>query len=358
MELSERLIAIAGGNDPDDVAPEPEYEQRQEQEVPDETAVSDDADEQSTGEVENEGKEAESPQGPQSGKEAATSTDQNAEKVVEQAGTSDWLDDDSRQLGTSYGLTDEHLKNFSSAEEFRRATIIFELSKKAKAKAEEAVTTESTAEAVKPAEVKAEAKEPELDPDKYREAGYDEETVKLVKTLKEEREARLQSEGRISRMEKYFEEQERIEKVNAFHDATDSLDAERYGRSTDDKGEVQALKPEHDANRKRLFESFKTVLAGLSEQAKETGVAPKVTFKALVKRAENLEFGEELLKAEREKLQKELMAQSARRRPVGNRRATPAVVSAKQEEVDPVQNILNDPDVRKFLDDAKAENGR
>jgi hypothetical protein len=331
LELTEREIAIAKGEDPDAVA---KPEQKAESKVETNPAES--------------GKDSES------GKEAAS------DGVV-----SDWIDDEVRSLQGAYGLSEEDLKEFNGGEDFRKALSFYDkqlVKRSAKADTKPDTKPEAAqnkAETQPANKTESKPDEFDLDPEQYKKAGYDEETVRVVRVAKELREQVKALTAKTESLSKRTEDEDRHRAVFEFHDHVDRMDESLYGRSADDDGNYKDLSPEQDANRRKLHEGLKTIVAAIERDAREAGVEPKYpTFASLLKRAENFALGEELRKKTVERVRQDASNQSKQIRQVNRGKpVTPVTKKTVSREESEVSEIANDPKVRAFWDKATQENG-
>lgn len=280
-----------------------------------------------------------------------------------------WVDDAARELAASYGMTDEDLEQFGSAEEFRRAAIIAErtLGKKASEKPgdQPAGKAEDKPEG-KSAETPSD--EPEIDLDALERDGWQPEVLNIAKVAKMEREARKAIEKEFAGLKetvtgwaKEREEREAQDRANAFHDAVDQfLDSDRYGKSVDDKGHAVKLDPEARDRREKLWNAAVVVARDIQEKAAAAGKEVDVPFRAILQRAEFYAFGEELLAAGRKKIHGEIARQSGRVRPVPTRtpgRKVPPLPPQEGEPETAGQRALRDPKFKKLVTEMHAESG-
>jgi hypothetical protein len=261
-----------------------------------------------------------------------------------------WIDDSAKELGASYGLDEETLKLFSSADEFRKAAVLFD----------RLVTKAEPVKQEPPKETPAEkAERLELDIEKYKPEEYDEDTIKLVKFAKQLQDDLQAQRAQVDPMVQFIQrlQEERVVeeyrgRLNAFHDAVDEIDPTLVGRSRDEKtGRFASLDAKHNEARKKIFDAADALARGL--QAKGQELPP---MKVLVKRAAQMELGEELTKLEALKRQKELEAQSKKRRPVAV--ARPVAGSTKQtgkrSMSDEVSEIANLPELVRMWEEKRV----
>jgi hypothetical protein len=345
LELSEREIAIARGEDPDTQV---------DQTSPADTEVSTEA----TGEA-----EAATDSGDTGGTEAADKSSEaglraeepakDGEQGGKEAATgSSWLDSETRTLGQSYGLSDDELKGFTSAEEFRRFTSFYDkqlaAGKLAKPQDSQAAAQEKPSE-----QPEAKAETVELDVEAYRKAGYDDDTIRLVQYAKGLKEKVDAFEPQINEMRQHFVQQQQQQQIQVFHDAVDQLDEKLFGRSIDKSGRFTQLPREADENRRKLFGAMQTLSSGMLAQGQEL---PPVSV--LLKRAEQFAFAEEVESRAKRKVQEQLTAQSKRRRPAPASRAARPTATKKQPGVGgQVSEIVDNPEIVKLWNQMQEENG-
>ena len=323
LELTERELAIAHGDDPDSTPP-----------------------------VEPEEVEAEATEEPTAIEDASPPT----EEPVEIAETpASWLTAEVKELGQSYGLSDDEISSFASQDEFDRAARLFDRNLVKQSKAPEPVVPAPVKAEEKPAEVPATL---DLDPEKYKEAGYDEDTVNLVRFAKSQQEKldQLNQQMETFRQSQVQERQHR--EIIAFHDAVDQLDSKRFGRSVDEKGRPVPLSKEADAERRRLFEAKAEIESALAAKARAAGEEPQfIPMSVLIQRAHKYGFSDEIEADRKEQLQKDLKAQSRRRRPVSVNRPTNGKVQRRDEPNNPVDDLLANETIAARFKQYQEENG-
>lgn len=317
IKLTEREVAIAQGLDPDTV-------------------------ETSTESVETPG-------------DGDASSDVSPEAPDEPAGT-DWVDDDAKDLAASYGLSDDDLKAFSSVDDLRKHTFlidkqIYDEASAAKKDSETEVKEEKQAKD----ESAAAADDDLIDPKKYADEGYDEETVKLATALRRQQEKNQEAMKLLEELNgwrKGFEEdlaqQEMIQVTNEFHRALDSMGDDRFGRAYDDSGRVTDLNKDAHSHREKVWEAMKVLENGIYARAKEKGVAPSIPPRdVLVRRAYQLAFPEAVQAAKRQQTIDTAKAQSAKRRPVGNQGGT----RTRPVDATDVNSLAKHPDIEQWWKD-------
>lgn len=333
--LSEREIALARGEDPDkkpeqvveQIDPNPTTEQPQEA-----------AEAQSGAEEHGSGKDAE----------------------VDLS----WVDEDTRALATSFGITDDDLKGVGGAEEFRRLTGILERTAPVRRQVEvPAVVTPAQVSQEVPAEGGKKKRE-KLDRKKYEAAWEDENSLAIVdahNTLIDEIEA---MQGQFQSLQQFQAQQQVQRELDAFHDAVDAFNPERYGKTVDEKGRVGEISREHDDRRRQLFGAAMQVRQNIINQqtasgAKEVRLPP---MSVVLKRADELAFGADNRAAERKRVHEEIRKQSQTRRPVGGRATkTPAAAASTAtggNRYDPIQEVVNHPELVALWEKFQEVNGK
>lgn len=264
-----------------------------------------------------------------------------------------WVTDDLRDLAKHYGLEEDDLKDFESEADLIRYARVQERKSAKKPAAPESTDMMSVEgagkpEAEKPVAVKEEKKvRQKFDPKVLQDQGYDETTVAMGKSLREaqdendalrEEVEKLRSSvdeklGRITPLAERLEEDRRKAFQEEFHREVDALG--RYGIA--DK-----LTKEDDAKRERLYRT--AILLG--RRSMEAGDPPP-PLRAVLKRAEIVEFGDELAAAKREEFAARVKDQSSRRRSVG-RVAAGTKKTLPGDSDDPVRAIANSPELVQF----------
>jgi hypothetical protein len=122
--------------------------------------------------------------------------------------------------------------------------------------------------------------------------------------------------------------------MQVFDAAADTL--ERYGRTG-------SLSEADVAKRSTLWDTARVVAEDLASRGQ-----PMPSMNVLLKRAEIVAFGDELLSEKKAKLAGVVKNQSAKRRPVGRTVARPGKKPAAEGSDDPVAAIANSPELAKF----------
>lgn len=265
------------------------------------------------------------------GKDAAASTSASEEEVDgEESGDSEsaWIDDSVKELAESYGIDEESLGSFESEKDFRRFAGILE---KTIGKAEE-----------KPAEPKPAASAEEqavagaLDVSEFESDGYDENTLKIVKSV-----SALQ--GVVKDLQQRLADGDKQRTTDALHREIDTLGG-RFGKS-------DSLTSVQRKSRDVLIDAIEIVKQNLEKR----GV--KASSAVVLRRAELVAFGDEVLAEEKAK-QKEALSesvkkQSAKRRSVGRNTKPPTRRERPGEARDPAKAIANDPALIEFWNNAQ-----
>lgn len=348
LELTEREKEIAAGGDPDAVTQE---------------SATDGAG------VEAEGTDAptEIPDGGEA--EAGDGSEDQPEGGTDAAPEPEtWIDDDAKTLAKSYGLTEDELSTFGSAAEFDRATALFD--RKLVAGVRAAPVAEPAAESapvIPPVTQDAAPSLKKLDEQAYVKAGYDNDTLELVRNhnaMVEQNERLAKMVGELDQFRQQQVQQDELvqhrRRLDHFHDVVDQLDAGRYGRSVDDNGRPLPLNKLTNENRKTLWENANLLRDGLALQARRSGQpVEELSMSVLLKRAERLAFGNDLIAEERRKFQEQVSAQSKRRRPAAGRSRPMAPVKPAEGGgvADPAAEIASNPEIIKMWDRFQDESG-
>lgn len=300
VELTDREVAIAQGRDPDAVE-EPEDEAEEEA---DDTEVS--------------GKDA----------DASSSSTEDAE----------WIDDSVKDLAGSYGIDDDTLKSFHDAKDFQKFASILEKTLGAEPKVEK--KAEKEPEPVPKEEALAAE---DIDVEFFEKEGYDEHTLKLVKSVAQGQGVIKGLVDRISQLEQRLQEADHKSEQSVLQRDIDELGG-RFGKS-------DSLTSSQQKARDKLIDSIALVKESMEKRGE------KATNSVVIRRAELLAFGEEILAEETAKqkaaLEQSVRKQSAKRRSVGRNTKPPARTERPGEARDPVKAIANDPALVAFWNDAQ-----
>lgn len=316
--LSEREILLAQGKNPDEHV----------EEVVEETV----AETEETQASENEGGEGETEV--PGGKEAAPTA---------------WYNDTTKGLAAEYGLNEDDLKAFANGDDFQKTVAFLERQRASLVKG----LPEDKTQAETPEEIA------ELDVQAYKDAGFDEETIKVVEAHNAlSKQLRRQAEA-FGGFEKQVEELRQIETArqhqsfcNEFHAVCDTLEEGLVGRSVDKLGGFAPLSEAADANRRKLFDAYVQVYQediARAQAESNNGDLRLTPSRTLVEQAKAKALGNEIVAYERDRVQRDLQRQSKTRRPTTG--ASPRAVggaSKPSRPVDPVMSLVNDPELIKF----------
>lgn len=314
LELTPREIAIAEGNDPDEVG------QPAETDATTETAVA-------------ETKPAE---------------------VAAAQPPKPWFEDYDRTVASTFGLSDDDLKDFSSREEFGR--VIKHLAKvrqsqpKAEPQKQEPAKTEAVVEDADQPEVNG-----KINPAYYEKRAdeYDADTIRIIKqqrALQDKLEAiEQQGEQRSKQLEEQQAAAEYQRQMDAFHDACDAVDPELFGKSLDEFGNPVDLTDDAAANRKSALEEVYWLSQRIIAEQQAKGLPPAVpSFPQLLKQAIPRAFADQLAKREAEKKKQAAISQSREIRPAAGSNGAAAARRAPVTQSDDPDEIANDPEIVAF----------
>lgn len=347
LELTERELAIAAGDDPDQIETPVA--------VPDQSKPA--AEAAATPAV------VESSQDANGGDNKSTAgSKEAASTITPPASNPAWINQEARDYAASYGLSEAELKDYGSLAELRRAGAIFDKQITKAKPAPIAPTATATAPAIPATPTAEQAKKfVPYDIEDLKKQNYDDFTIKIASEqneiyaqLQKANERAEKAETGTAQIQQRFQQDAQRQEAAMFHQAADTLDETRFGR-------VATMNPSADGNRKKLYEAALLINSGIKAQAEQQGVQPVFpTLPVLLKRAEALAFADEIRADERKRAQDELAAQSRRRRPVGTHKATRPVAPAKkaaETQDDMVGRILADPANARFFKDAQEANG-
>lgn len=320
--------------------------------------------------------------------ESAALEQDNEPEAQQQEG---WIDADTIELAQSYGISEDRLKKFTSREDFdNMASFLDEQIKLTKgspnpqakvdplgAPPDTSVITPTDpppAGAPKNTDPPAKAKpEPaqQFDIEDLRKKGYDEDSLKLFEQVNAERLARAEVERQLQEQNEklgqvvpFFEQlkqqQELEQRRHAqrlqyeYHSNVDQLSEARFGRAIDDQGKFSQITVEQKSNRDRLYATADAVARNI-----QTTGRPLPPMKVLLKRAEAIEFAQELVAEEAQKVRDGLKAQSSMRRPSGANKPVNGLAPPKPGAPinEQVRYIVNDPNFSRELDRLESESG-
>jgi len=321
--LSEREIALARGDEPDDPVDEaPAEEQGDDEGAGDET--DEDTDEAGGEGDEEPGQDADATGGDGGGKDAAGASEP------------DWRDGLAEEAAR-HGLTREELGFFGNEAQYR---LFVKLAGKREPTPEE-----------------PEPDAPALDLQAFIDAEYSDETLELVKATiaAQERikslEAKLSEvEPELTRVREQYARELGEHRMEAFHTVMDDVDPSVFGKKVVN-GRLAPLSAEHQQRREQVFKAAEVLEKTLHQAGLDVPARPE-----LVRRAAQAVFGAELKQAETRRTKDRIAAQAKRRRGVagGTGQAT-----HPPSDVDPhsVEAIANRPEIVKFWRTVQEENG-
>ncbi len=326
-------------------------------------------------------------------KEAASGTSPPAEPervpLAESAATGEtdaqpesWIDADTIEFAKSYGFDEDRLRKFSSREDFDNVASFLDDQIRRSAKtvdpqtkvdplgASDSVppTTEPppSSEAPKhtpPAKLPVKDVE-QFDIEALRKEGYDDNSLKLFEQVNIERRQRAELEQKLGEIFPFVEQvkqqqaaaqrQQQQQVVYDFHSNTDKLNPNLFGRAIDDQGRFAQITAEQKANRDRLYTAADSVARHI-----QTAGMPLPPMPVLLKRAQALEFAQELVAEESQKLKDGIRAQSAMRRPTGANKpvATSKPLGPGSSINERMSHLSSDPEFNRLFNQLEAEAG-
>lgn len=323
-ELTEREMAIARGEDPDG--------------EPEETDEVDDA--------------------PQAKREPSEPDD---EPEGEPEGKP-WYRETDLQLARTYGLSEDDLKEFADEKEFAKATRLLHRvagdqvsePRTPKDNIDEAKKTDGIPEGL-PREAFDE--HGKIRPSYFKENDFDDETMVLVQSLRDEQDRREQSIKEMEQlkhqtnwlMNEMVQERQR-QQEQMFHTALDALNPGFYGQSLDESGRLVPLSDVHQDRRQKILEEVHAIGESITRQAEKQGIAPEYpTWEVMVRRAQNNIYAEEVAAEEKKQRRDKIAEQSRKRRPVGYSTGRTKAGNAAVDPTDP-SAIAAMPEIAKFFD--------
>jgi hypothetical protein len=317
FEFTERMKAIARGDDPDAIATPTDPAETPA--VPAVETVADGLAEDKVGVTKSDisddgeaGTEALSTAGDKEVAPESDSTEVAAEKPVESAtvtpAVESWRDADIKSLAKSYGFTDDELNEFGSKAEFNRATRLIDRQLVARRQVAESQAVEkTTAPAVE---------KPVSLVERMKAKGFDEDSIEIARQL-EENNKQLQDIATRSQLAESQRE------FNYFHGIVDGMSEKLFGRATDSAGRPVQLSEAANENRRKLYEAADMIAEGINARAQKLGVNPSMPpMHEIVRQAGAMVFAKEILAEERAAFVKQVAAQSKNRRPVAGSRPT------------------------------------
>lgn len=333
LKLTEREIAIASGTDPD-----------REVEV-----VADDTNDAESAASDVAGKDAENG----SGTEAPNTQPAIAGKIE-----AAWITAEvKREAEANYGLTEDELVELGDEDAYLRTKRV--LDRKLAAEGQRALTSAAPAgtEVAKGGTDAATAgnaagKFQKHDLDKLKAEGYDD---KILDFAKQQNDLIDAFTADAAAREQAAQEQAYRGHINEFHNATDALDAELFGKTFAD-GKPVKLTRAHDENRRKLYDAAETIAAGIIAKAQQSNTQPQIpAWNDLLSRARDYAFSDTLRSRAAQQRTAALAAQSRTRRPAAGRpnRTQPT----QTIETDPVKLIANSPQIADYFAKAQESNG-
>lgn len=312
FELSDREIAILGGNDPDKVQA-------------DETT-------------------AEPKDGVNEGTDAQDTTPAVAGKIE-----AAWITAETESEAESYGLSKDELIELGDEDSYKRTKRVldrhlFQEGQRAMQPAAPAGTdaTQGSKDAA------TAGKFEKYDLDKLKAEGYDDNILKLyaqqnefLDIIESQRQQQAQHAHQAH--------------IQEFHTVADTLDADLFGKVFQDGKPVKPSKA-HDENRQKLYDAAETIVAGIFAKAQAAKQEPKIPpMQTLLSRAKDYVFADVIRERANKQRSKQLTDQSRLRRPAPGRtnRTTPSVAV----ETDPIKAIVKSPDIQRFWANAQEANG-
>lgn len=365
LELTEREVAIAGGNEPDEATSAATESQEATPDAPDAPELPEDP-EAADFEADPEDSPRREPRDPEE-RESAEEAAERLRAQVEDDGddqedesdddTPDWITTDVLDIAATYGMGESEVKDFKSLAEFQRAGRLIDARF---ASADSSVTKESeTKEEPASQEPKTPVGEVEVPEDEAeflkRFEEYPEEVHDLVRTSFRAQNQVKQLEGQIKQIVDWQQNLVRDQYIRDFDKTVDGINEDLFG-VTEKDGEFKRLTDAHSDQRTKLFEAAQTIMAGIMKRAEETGKEPDMPpMRALVQRAYQYAFSDQIEAQRSSARVNKARRQSSKRRPAGTRSKN------KAPAYDPTSNdpsvIANDPAIVKFWDNAMAENG-
>lgn len=291
-----------------------------------------------------------------------------------------WLTDEYKELASSYGMGDDEVQEFSSAAEFTRATRLLDkqLADFAMRQVQETAKTETApvapAQATEAQVANAEkfGKLEHLDLTKLKAAGYDEDSLQLFSkqneaidrhnALVEHLEKRAAQEKvfeeRFGKLEQGFQQfQEAIwqhenqRRLQTFHTSVDSLNDERFGKTVTEDGRPLQLTQAQNQARQKLLETTAMLVEAHTLRQQTAGRPVEVPpLNAMLRRANQYAFSEDIRAEERKRVQQEIAEQAKRRRPVATGRGPNGQFVAPDKHIplsspEYVEGLLKNPEV-------------
>jgi len=256
---------------------------------------------------------------------------------------SSWINDEVRQQAASYGLQEEDLSALGGLAEFQQAGRLLDI---------QALRWMAGQEPEPKQEEKVEEKQTgKIDPEKFSSDDYDENTIALVKAIRDQ-------QDEMESFKKAAAEREHATYIDSFHDAVDTYNPEFYGNSVSESGLPKDLSGEENSRRERLFQSLDIVTESIIRQQKTAGQPIHLPPQSvLMGRADRLAFADEHASREQTERTKKIKAQSRKRRPVSSSAGATSNKTAHSDDEDEAVSIANDPAIVDFWKRAQEANG-
>lgn len=378
LELTERELAIIEGRDPNDavvVDDEQSSTQDSDQDAVDQNNDLDNEPIDQSGDTDEEGSQDDKDVADTSGSKDAAS-----ESVSGSGGkpsTQSWLDDSVRQLGRSLDFSDEEMAEFGSRAEFDRATRFiakrFSGQRQQQADSRQQTTTQQSGQqqavtqAPPPSGEQSQSGDPlaAIDPEKWREAGYDDRTIELVRSHRELLQRQSANEQVLANILRGAQQKEFENFISAFHSELDRREESLFGRSVKDDKLVDLRNTPADANRARVWEAYHVLKNGIEQRARELGRQPEMpSHGALMDQAIRVALGDELSKLEKARFHDKVREQSRRRRPAATQRiATNGTRSSAKNAAqtvttttDQIEDLLDNPELKAMYERFQEDN--
>lgn len=279
----------------------------------------------------------------------------------------EWITDDLKNYALSYGLKEQDLDQFDSAEALQRFGELTDR-RQAQSRYEQYQEPEPKQETKKEDKTEVETVETvedETDYDamiaKMEAENYDEVTISLAKQARDQAARAKAQDEKLKALEKRDQEREAAAAKDAedrefqaemleVDQALDKMDPVLFGKSIDKSGNPVQLPPAFDENRRAVFSEYVRIKNSVADRGVE------VPTDILVERARRTVFGGESV-AER------VAAQSRRRRPTGanigqNGGAAPVSQPSSGNVGDDVAAIAQSPQMRAFWEKTQRANGQ
>jgi hypothetical protein len=187
---------------------------------------------------------------------------------------------------------------------------------------------------------------------------WDERSLAIPKALRREQELRIETQkqlegvlNEVKRLSAYEAEREQQRISDNFHTAVDQLGDRSLGSSRDEYGRPVRLTEAQIKLREKLFEEVDTLAGTLQEKAKRNGQSFDLSWEEAVEKARVTAFGAP--KSSDKTRSEALKKQSAQRRPV----STSAAANRRVASDDSPESIANSPEIVAFWERAQQANG-